>query len=109
MTSDDRDGGLRRILCAGDVLDESLGTHDVKRGDAEQLLRVEFAVLGEDLGGDRDCGVDGVGDDEDVGFWAVVCYALDESLNDAGVDLEEVVAGHSWLACVLSQYCNPHI
>ena len=59
------------------------------------LLGVKLASARQDFGGDGDGAVDGVADDEDVGFGAEVGDALDQALDDAGVDLEEVVAGHA--------------
>ena len=77
MSPNHRNNRLRRILGARDRLHESLRTHDIQRGDAEQLLGVEFAGVGEDFGGDGDGAVDWIGDDEDVGFGAVLCDAFD--------------------------------
>lgn len=102
VTTDDRDDGLAWVTLAGDALHEGLGTHDIEGSDTEELLWVELAGLLEDLGGDRDGRVDWVGDDEDVGVRAGGGNALDEALDDAGVDLEEVVAGHAWLAYVFT-------
>jgi hypothetical protein len=85
---------------ASDALDEGLGADNVEGGDTEQLLGVEDAGLGEDLGGNGHGAVDGVGDDEDEGLGAVLGDTLDQALYDAGVDLEEIVAGHARLACV---------
>lgn len=50
------------------------------------------------LCGDGDGRVDGVGDDEDKGLGAVLGDGLGEVAHDTGVDVEEVVAGHSRLA-----------
>lgn len=101
MSTNDRDHRLRRVTLAGDALHESLGTHDIEGGDTEKLLRVELAGLLEDLGGDWNSAVHRVGDDEDEGVRAVLGDALDEALHDASVDLEEVIASHAGLACVI--------
>jgi len=100
VAADDGNDGLRGVLLASDALDEGLGTNDVEGGDTEQLLRVELAGLLEDLSGNRDGAVDGVGDDEDESLRAVLDDTLDQALDDASVDLEEVVTGHARLACV---------
>jgi hypothetical protein len=98
VTTNDRDDGLGSILLAGDLRDEGLGTDDIERGDAEKLLGVELASLLEDLGGDRNSAVDGVGDDEDEGLRGSLGDSLDQALDDAGVDLEKIVTGHTRLA-----------
>jgi len=100
VTANDGNDGLRGVLLASDALDEGLGTDDVEGGDTEELLGVELAGLLEDFGGNGDGAVHGVGDDEDKGLGAVLDNALDQALDDAGVDLEEVVTGHARLACV---------
>ena len=101
VTSDDRDGELGGIALARDRGDEGLSADDVQGGDAEQSLGIEGAGGFEHLGCNRDGGVDRVGDDEYVGFRSVLGHALDEISDDAGVDLEQVVAGHAGLA-----FCN---
>src|SRR5690242_6180595 len=112
--AEERDDGLARVtandgnvevggvLLASYLCDEGLGTDNIECGDTEQLLGVEDTSGLEHLGGNRDCRVDWVGDDEDVGLGAVLGDALDETLDDAGVDLEEVVTGHARLAYGLS-------
>ena len=55
-------------------------------------------VWGENLHGDGDGGVDGVGDHVDHRLGAIRGDGLGEARDDAGVDLEEVVAGHAGLA-----------
>ena len=99
MPTIDWNDRLARILRSRELAHERLRTHDVERGDAEELLGIELAGLGEDFCGDGDGAVDGVGDDEDVGFGAVLGDAFDQSLHDAGVDLEQVVASHAWFTC----------
>jgi hypothetical protein len=99
VAANDGDDGLGRVTLASDALDEGLGADDVEGGDTEELLGVEDAGLGEDLGGDGHGAVDGVGNDEDEGLGAVLGNTLDQALYDAGVDLEEIVAGHARLAC----------
>ena len=108
VTTNHWDLGLRGVLGTGDGLDEGLGTDDVEGGDTEELLCVKLASLLEDLGGNGDGAVDRVGDDEDEGLGAVRDNTLDQALDNASVDLEEVVTGHARLACVYmlsSCYC----
>ena len=100
MSTNNRDRRLRRVLLARDLRHERLRAHDVERGDAEQLRWVEDARVLEDFGRDGHRAVDGVGDDEEVGFGAEFGGAFDEVADDAGVDLEEVIAGHAGLAWV---------
>lgn len=66
---------------------------ELNRRKNDVLLRVVGASSLEHLGKDGDSRVDGVGDDEDKGLRAVLSDALGEITADAGVDLEEVVAG----------------
>jgi hypothetical protein len=100
MATNDRDDGLGWVPLAGDALDEGFGADDVEGGDAEELLSVELVGLFKNLSSDGDGAVDGVGDDEDEGLWAVLGNTLDQALHNASVDLEEVVTGHARLACV---------
>lgn len=100
VATNDGDDGLGRVLLASDALDEGLGANNVEGGDTEELLGVEDAGLLEDLSGNGDGAVHGVGDDEDEGLGAVLGDTLDQALDDAGVDLEEVVTGHARLAYV---------
>jgi hypothetical protein len=98
VTTDDGDGGLGGVLQTGELLGESLGTNDVKGGDTEQTLGVENTGVLEDLGGNGDGGVDGVGDDQDESLGAILGDTLNEIADDAGVDLEEIITGHTGLA-----------
>jgi len=99
VSTNDWNDGLLWVSLAGDALDKGLGTDDIESGDTEQLLWVELAGGLQYLGSDWDGAVDWVGDDKEVGVWAVLGDTLDEVANDAGVDLEEIVTGHTWLAC----------
>lgn len=98
MSTNNRDGGLRGVLLASPFLDESLSTDNIQGGDTEETLGVENTGSLEDLGGNGDGGVDGVGNDENESLGAELCNALDKSLDNTGVDLEEVVTRHSRLA-----------
>ena len=106
MTANDGDVEVLGVLLADDLGNEGLGTDNVECGDTEQLLGVEDTSGLEELGGNGDGGVDRVGDDKDVGLGAVLGDALNEALDDAGVDLEEVVTGHARLACRWSARSN---
>lgn len=98
VATNDWDGGRLGVLGAGDLGHEGLSTDDIEGGDTEEALWVEDALGLQDLGGNWDGGVDWVGDDEDEGLWCDLSDDLDEALDDASVDVEEIVTGHSWLA-----------
>ena len=89
MTTNDRDVQVSRVLLASNLSDKGLGTDNIEGGDTEEPLGVEYTSLLEDLGGDGNGRVDRVGDDKHECFWAVLGNALDETLHDTGVDLEE--------------------
>jgi len=99
VTTNDGDGSLAGVALAGDLSDKGLCADNVEGGDTEQLLGVELASGLEDLGGNGNGAVDGVGNDENEGVGAVLGDTLDEVSDDAGVDLEKVVTGHTRLAC----------
>ena len=88
----------------GELLGESLGTNNVKGGDTEQTLGVENTGVLEDLGGNGDGGVDGVGDDKDESLGAVLGDTLDQITDNAGVDLEKVITGHTGLTFFIGQF-----
>ena len=91
MAADDGDDGLGRIALARVGLGEGLGAHDVERGDAHEALGVEDALVLERLGGDGDGAVDGVRDDEDEGFGAVLGAAMCVMLAGVGVGTQFLV------------------
>lgn len=99
VAADDGDGDGGGVGLSGDGGDKGGGTDDIEGGDAKELLGVKDVVLLENLGGDWDGGVDGVGDDEDEGLGGELGDAGDQVTDDTGVDLEEIITGHSWLAC----------
>jgi hypothetical protein len=105
VASNDGNSGLGGVLLAGDLSNEGLGSDDIKSGHAEQFLGVKDTGGLEDFGGDWDCGVDGVGDDEEIGLWTVLGGALDEITDDTGVDLEEIITGHTRLAFFVISAC----
>lgn len=98
VTTDNGDGGLGGVLKTGELLGEGLGTDNVQGGNTEQTLGVEDTGGLEDLGGDGDGRVDGVGDDQGESLGAEFGDTLDQIADNAGVDLEEVVTGHTGLA-----------
>lgn len=100
VTTDNGHGSLRGVLELRELLGESLGTNNVEGGHTKQALGVEDTSGLEDLSGDGDGGVDRVRDDKDGGLGAELGDTLDEITNNAGVDLEEVITGHTRLACI---------
>mmetsp|Transcript_25796 Transcript_25796/g.53495 ORF Transcript_25796/g.53495 Transcript_25796/m.53495 type:complete len:238 (-) Transcript_25796:214-927(-) len=66
--------------------------------DSEQLPGVVNSVLLEDLSCNRHGGVDRVGDNQDARLGADLCAARHQGLDDARIDVEEVVARHTRLA-----------
>jgi len=102
----DRDAGVSThnsdifILRVGvlDLAHEAGRTHNIEGCDTEQALGVVDAPGLEDLGDDGDGAVDGIRDDEDVGVWGRLGGCLCEVADDGGVGVEQVVAGHAWLA-----------
>lgn len=63
VTTDDRHPTLVGVR-ASDLREEASRTDNVEGGDTENPARVIYTGLLENLGDDRDSGVDGVGDDE---------------------------------------------
>ena len=97
VTTDNGNLGLRGVLLAGVFLSESLGTNNVQGGDTEEALRVKDASALENLSSNGDGRVDRVRDDQDESLGAVFGNALDKITDDASVDLEQVVTGHTRL------------
>lgn len=95
VATHDRNGELGGGGVVEDGSGKLLGAHHVEGGDAKQLFGVEDVVLFENLGGDGDCRVDGVGDDEDERGRAEAGHAFDNVPNDSGVDGKQVVSGHA--------------
>ena len=97
VTTDNGDLGLGGVLLAGVFLSESLGANNVQGGDTEEALRVKDASALENLSSNGDGRVDRVRDDQDESLGAVFGNALDKITDDASVDLEQVVTGHTRL------------
>ena len=103
VASNDGDGGVGGLLLARVLLGESLGTNDVKGGHTKQTLGVEDTSSLENLGGNRDSGVHGVGDNEGESLGGELGNSLDESLDNSSVDLEKVITAHTGLAYIKPQ------
>lgn len=84
------DNVLRGGVGALELGDEARGTDNVESGDTEHALGVVDTGSLEDLGGNGDGRVDGVGDDEDVCLGAVLSSSLGQVADDRGVGVEEV-------------------
>ena len=87
VTTHNRDGCLLRIS-PGDASQEARGADDVKGSDAEELARIEGAGFLEDGGNDGDCGVDGIGDNEDERIGGGTGDGGGKIANDACVGLK---------------------
>ena len=81
-----------------DLAHEAGSTHDIESRNTEQTLGVVDSLGLEDLSDDWDGAVDWIRDDEDVGVWGRLSGCLCEVADDGGVGVEQVVAGHAWLA-----------
>ena len=99
MTTDDGNDQILGAGLAGDLSDEGLGTDNVESGNTKEALGVEDALGLEDLGGDGNGRVHGVGDDENESLGCDLGGDLDQALDDTGVDVKEIIAGHAGLAC----------
>ena len=98
VSTNDGDVQLLGVGLANNLSDEGLSTNDVESGDTKETLRVEDALGLENLGSNGNGRVDGVGDDEDESLGGNLGSDLDETLNDASIDVKEIVAGHTRLA-----------
>lgn len=92
MTTDDGDVDVLWVL-AGQAGDKGRGSADVEGRHTKQTLRVVHTRLLVHLGADRDRRVDWVGDDGEVGLWAVLSASLGEVSDDGGVGLRVGVLG----------------
>lgn len=97
VAADDGDVLVSRVGVL-ELGDEAGGADDVEAGDTEEALWVVDALGLEDLGDDWDGRVDWVGDNEDVGVGGGLGGSLGQVADDRGVGVEEVIAGHAWLA-----------
>ena len=98
VSADDGDCEILGLRLASDTGNEGLSTDDVEGGDTEEALGVENVLGLENLGGDGHSRVDWVRDDQDEGLGGNLGSSLDETLNNAGVDVEEIITGHTRLA-----------
>lgn len=95
VATDDRNDKLLRVGFASNLGNEGLSSDDVKGGNTEHTLRVEDTLGLQDLDRNGDGGVDWVGDDENEGVGSDLSSDLNEALDDAGIDVEEIVTGHT--------------
>ena len=96
VTTDDGDlliGGIGAL----DLGNEARSPDDIEGGDTKEALGVVDALGLEDLGGDRNSGVYGVGDDEEVGIGGVLGSSLGQIADNGCVGVEQVITGHSRL------------
>ena len=98
VAADDGNGELLGSRLAGNLGDEGLCPDNIERGNAKQALGVEDALGFQDLGGDGHGRVDGIGDDEDEGLGGDLGGDFDQALDDASVDVKQVVTRHAGLA-----------
>ena len=77
--------------------DELVGADNIKSGDTVDLVGGD-ALLLEDLAGDWDGRVDGVGNDTNNGIGGGAGTGTGQGGDNGGVGVEQVVAGHAWLA-----------
>lgn len=81
-----------------DLGDESGSTDNVEGGDTEEGLGVVDTLSLENLLDNGNGGVDGVGDDQELGLGSSLSSGLGEVTDDGGVGVEEIVTGHTGLA-----------
>ncbi len=81
---------LVRRISAFDLGNEATRADDVERGYTKQTLRIVDTSAFVYLGGDGDGAVDGVGDDEHVGFRRMIGGSFGKIADDGGVGIEEV-------------------
>lgn len=81
-----------------DLGNESGGTDNVEGGDTEEGLGVVDTGSLVNLLDDGDGGVDGVGDDQELGLGGSLSGGLGEVADDRGVGVEKIVTGHTGLA-----------
>jgi hypothetical protein len=86
--------------------DEARGANDIKSGDTEETLGVVDTGLLQDLSGDRNGAVDGVGDNEDVGLGGVLGDRLGEVADDGGVGVEQVFSSLALCPALFHRSCD---
>jgi hypothetical protein len=96
VTTDNGNNGLVRFS-AGNARKESSGSHDIKGGDTEQALGVENTCFRKSLCHDGDGGVDGVGNDQDVGCGCGLRDVSGQVPNDGRICVEKIISGHARL------------
>jgi hypothetical protein len=97
VATDNSDGLLSGVGLLN-LRNESRGSDDVKGGDTEDLLGVVDTLGLEDLSNNGDGGVDGVGDNENLGLGGKVSNTLGKIADNGGVGVEQIVTGHTGLS-----------
>lgn len=97
VTTDNGDSLLSGVSGL-DLRDEAGSTDDVKGGDTEKLLGVVDTLGLEDLSNNGDSGVDGVGDDENLGLRRELSNSLGEITDNGGIGVEKIITGHAGLS-----------
>ena len=81
---------------------KGLGTHNIQGGNTKETFLVVDAHLFQCLSSNWDGGVDWVGDDVEESTRAVFSASFNQALDNASIDLEEIIASHSrftWDTC----------
>mmetsp|Transcript_110497 Transcript_110497/g.191505 ORF Transcript_110497/g.191505 Transcript_110497/m.191505 type:complete len:265 (+) Transcript_110497:1110-1904(+) len=78
--------------------DESLSAGDIQSGNTHNSLGVVATLSFQNLSGDGNSGVHGVRNDANHRLRARRRTGLNKSLDDTGIDVEQVVTGHTRLA-----------
>lgn len=97
VATDNGDGLLSRVGSLN-LRDESGGSDDIKSGDTKDLLGVVDTLGLKDLGNNGDSGVDGVGDDENLGLRGKLSNTLGKVADNGGVGVEKIITGHTRLS-----------
>ena len=71
VATDNWNSQALRVFFANNLSNEGLSSDNIESGNTEETLGVKDSLGLENLGCDWDGGVDGVGDDEEVGLGAV--------------------------------------
>jgi hypothetical protein len=86
--------------------DEAGGADNIEGGDTEETLGVVDTGLLQDLSGNRDGAVDGVGDNEDVGLGRVLGDGLGEVADNGGVGVEQVFSSLALCPALFHRVCS---
>eukprot|EP00037_Helgoeca_nana_P001521 m.27514 g.27514 ORF g.27514 m.27514 type:complete len:388 (+) comp11930_c0_seq1:196-1359(+) len=97
VSADHRDADRVDINTSG-LGNECVRAHNVERGHTKDLLGIVCTEGLHLLSKDRDGRVDRVGDDGDHRVGAVLRHGGGKVLVELGVDREQILSGHPWLA-----------